>query len=169
MTISDWEMKDVEDDHWVNDVMDHKTSGAFGPAHVAVSNEFVALMEDYYTNIGGAKIISQNSMYSQRFFPTNTGNEFAKIGLLVLSSGLQRMVVATDAFKSENNVVVRNIQNHMYHSAATCENLYQYRDHQLAMTSKKPNKSPTFHIRGIQLHFSQVSNNGGYHSFVAYL
>ena len=29
MTINEWEMRVVEDDHWVIDVMDHKTSGAF--------------------------------------------------------------------------------------------------------------------------------------------
>ena len=51
MTINEWEMRVVEDDHWVINVMDHQISGAFGPAHVAVSNEIVALMEKYYTNM----------------------------------------------------------------------------------------------------------------------
>ena len=83
--------------------------------------QIVALMEEYYTNIR-AKIIPQNSVYAQRFFLSNTGNEFTKIsermkevaelfGLTVTSSGLQHKVVATEAFKYEDNVPVQNIQS----------------------------------------------------------
>ena len=147
MTIEEWESKELEGDHWVIDVMDHKTSGAFGPANVAVSTKIADLMEGYYANIR-SNIIPQNSVYVKRFFLTNTGNEFTKIsermrevaesfGLSVPNSGVQRKVVATEAFKSENNIVVRNIQKHMCHSATTCEKFYQCRDHQLAIESKK--------------------------------
>ena len=43
-------------------------------------------------------------------------------GTLLPTSGLQKKVVASEAFKFEDNVVVRGLQKHMCHSAATCEN-----------------------------------------------
>ena len=51
-------------------------------------------------------------------------------GLVVPKSGVQRKVVATKGFKSEDNVSVRKVQKHMCHSATTCEKLY-------AVTSKR--------------------------------
>ena len=87
-------------------------------------------------------------MYKNRFFLTNTGNEFTKItermkevaasfGVPVPRSGLQRKVVATETFKTEGDVVVRKIQKHMCHSTATCEKFYQQADNDAAVTSKR--------------------------------
>ena len=126
MTIEEWESKELEGDHWVIDVMDHKTSEAFGPANVAVSTKIADLMEGYYANIR-SNIIPQNSVYAKRFFLTNTGNEFTKIsermrevaesfGLSVPNSGVQRKVVATEAFKSENNIIYIYINSCPKHS-----------------------------------------------------
>ena len=52
-------------------------------------------------------------------------------------TGVQRKVVATDAFKSENNLVVRKMQKHMCHSAATCKQFYQQTDNSAAVSSKR--------------------------------
>ena len=32
MMITEWERREEEDDHWVIKVMEHKTTGAFGPS-----------------------------------------------------------------------------------------------------------------------------------------
>lgn len=148
MTIKEWELRVEEiEDEWVIEVMDHKTTGAFGPARVAVSKKIAQLMQDYFINIR-QKITPQNSTYAQRFFLTNTGNEFNKVsermkdvaksfGLTVPNPGLQRKVVATEVFKSKDNIMVRNIQKHMCHSATTCEKFYQHTDKKLAVSSMK--------------------------------
>lgn len=64
MTIAEWERREEDDDHWVFDVMDHKTTRAFEPAHVAVSDEVVTLMEGYYCNVR-SHISPQNARYAQ--------------------------------------------------------------------------------------------------------
>ena len=147
MTVEEWAAKTEVDDEWVIEVMDHKTAGAFGPASVAVSYKVAALMEEYYLLIRG-KITPQNDEYQKRFFLTNTGNEYCKIseymrevadsfGTPLPTSGLQKKVVASEAFKFEDNVVVRGLQKHMCHSAATCEKFYQHQNLHSAVSAKK--------------------------------
>lgn len=68
----------------------------------------------------------------------------ASFGCTVPNSGLQRKVVASEAFKSQNDIVVRNIQKHMCHSATTCEKFYQHRDNESAVTTKKVIEQLTF-------------------------
>ena len=95
----------IRDYQWVIEVMDHKIAGAFGPALVAVSHEVAALMEEYYLLVRG-KITPQNAVYEKRFFLTNTGNELREVadsfGVPLPTSGLQRKVVASEAFKFED-------------------------------------------------------------------
>ena len=78
------------------------------------------------------------------------GNEFGKIsehmremadsfGVPLPTSELQRKVLASEAFKSEDNVVVQGLQKHMCHSAATCKKFYQYRNLDSAVSAKKNN------------------------------
>ena len=123
MTIKEWQSKEEQDEEYVIKVLEHKTAGSFGPARVAVSFEMYAFMEAYFYNIR-KKITPQNDVYCKRFFLTNTGNEFTKIsermkdvancfGVPVPKTGLQRKVVATEVFKSEDNPTVRRIQKHM--------------------------------------------------------
>lgn len=149
MTTDEWGARvyDDQEDQYVINVMEHKTTGAFGPAKIAISPDIESLMGQYYADIRG-KITPQNRVYETRFFLTNTGNEFNKIsermrevaesfGTSVPTSGLQRKVVATEAYKSEDNVVVRGLQKHMCHSAATCERFYQQHNIKSAITAKK--------------------------------
>lgn len=147
MTIDEWEAKTEENGQFIIDVMEHKIAAAFGAASVVVAPEVVSLMEEYFLYIR-QKITPQNATYEKRFFLTNTGNEFRKIiermrevaesfGLSVPTVGLQRKVIATEAFKSEDNIVVRNIQRHMCHSAATCEKFYQHKEQCICHRCKK--------------------------------
>ena len=83
MTTDEWMQRvtvenDDGDDEWVIHVLDHKTTGAFGAAKVAVSSEICALMEEYFLHIRG-KITLKHPMFEKRFFLTNTGNEFCKL------------------------------------------------------------------------------------------
>ena len=50
---------------------------------------------------------------------------------------IQRKVVATEAFQSEDDVMVWKIQRHMCHSAQTCENFYQHTDNYTATSTKR--------------------------------
>ena len=147
MTIDEWQSKEEEDGEYVINVLEHKTAGSFGPARVVVSFEVYALMEAYFLNIR-EKITPQHKIYEKRFFLTNTGNEFNKIsermrvvsdsfGVPVPKSGVQRKVVATEAFKTEDNLIVRRMQKHMCHSVATCEKFYQQTDNDAAVSSKR--------------------------------
>ena len=147
MTIDEWRSRQEEDGEYVINVMEHKTTGAFGPAKIVVSRKVSEVMEAYLLYVR-EKITPQNRVFEKRFFLTNTGNEFSKIsermkyvaesfGLVVPKSGVQRKVVATEAFKSEDNVSVRKVQKHMCHSATTCEKFYQQMDNDAAVTSKR--------------------------------
>ena len=51
--------------------------------------------------------------------------------------GLQRQVVATEVYKTENDVTVRGVQKHMCHSTTTCEKLYQFTDAKAAVDTKR--------------------------------
>lgn len=147
MTVDEWSSREEEEDQCIIKVMEHKTTGAFGPAVIVVSHEVALLMEGYFLHIRG-KILPQNSLYEKRFFLTNTGNEYGKIcecmrdvaesfGLSVPNPGLQRKVLASEAYKSQDNIVVRKMQKHMCHSAATCESYYQHADNESAINTKK--------------------------------
>ena len=48
-------------------VMDHKTTGAFGLAKVAVDDEICSMMEEYFLHVR-TKILLQNKVYESRFF-----------------------------------------------------------------------------------------------------
>lgn len=100
----------------------------------------------------------------------NTGNEFCKIkehmrevtesfGLSVPTIGLQKKVhvIATEAFKSEDNIIVCNIQRHMCHSAATCEKFYQHRleSMNLPSTQKMPSNNSLWQDFLQQLNLTQ--------------
>ena len=147
MTIDEWRSRQEEDGEYVINIMEHKTTGAFGPAKIVVSRKVSEVMEAYLLHVR-EKITPQHQVFEKRFFLTNMGNEFTKIsermkyvaesfGLVVPKSGVQRKVVATEAFKSEDNVSVRKVQKHMYHSATTCEKFYQQMDNDAAVTSKR--------------------------------
>ena len=83
MTIDEWmqrvNVENDNDDEWVIHVLEHKTTGAFGPAKVTVSNDICSLMEEYFLHIRD-KITPKHQMFEKRFFLTNTGNEFSIIG-----------------------------------------------------------------------------------------
>lgn len=46
--------------------MEHKTTGAFGPARIAVSPEVKSVMEQYFIHVRG-KITPQNKVYEKVF------------------------------------------------------------------------------------------------------
>ena len=60
-------MENDNDDEWVIHVLEHKTTGAFGPAKVAVSHDICLLMEEYFLHIQG-KITPKHQMFEKRFF-----------------------------------------------------------------------------------------------------
>lgn len=169
MTTEEWMQRvtvenDDGDDEWVIHILDHKTTGAFGPAKVAVSSDICALMEEYFLHVRG-KIIPKHPIFEKRFFLTNTGNEFCKIGermkdvakvfgFALPTVGLQRKVVATEAFKTKDDITVRSVQKHMCHSATTCEKFYQHTDNKCAITTKKA-------IQNIMIarHFTQAESD----------
>ena len=148
MTISEFKAKSEEDGEYVIYVKEHKTTGSFGPARVVVSTKICNLMEIYFNDVRKG-LAPQHEVYKDRFFLTNTGNEYAKVserirdvaesfGVPVPKLGLERKVVATETFKSEkNDSVVRKIQKHMCHSTATCEAFYQQTDNSVAVSSKR--------------------------------
>ena len=147
MTIDEFSKRQMEDGEYVINVMDHKTTGTFGPAKVVVSPEVVKIMEAYMTHVR-QKLAPKHKTFEKRFFLTNTGNEFRNIsqhmdtfaesfGLVVPTTGVQRKVVATEVFKTEDNVGVRTVQKHMCHSATTCEKYYQQMDNSGAVSSKR--------------------------------
>ena len=78
----------------------------------------------------------------------NTGNEFGKVtermqdaaksfGLSIPMMSLQRKVIATEAYQSEDDIMVQKIQKHMCHSAQTCEKFYQHSANQTAISTKR--------------------------------
>lgn len=89
------------------------------------SPQVAKIMEAYLIHVR-QKLTPKHSSYEKRFFLTNTGNEFGKtsqhmdtfaesFGLVVPKTGVQRKVVATEVFKTEDNVGVRAVQKHMCH------------------------------------------------------
>lgn len=147
MTVNEFKAKEEEDGEYVIKVMDHKTTGSFGPAEVVVSIDLYQMMEQYFEHIRN-NITPQNEMYENRFFLTNTGNEFTKVsermkevaasfGLTLPMSGTSRKVVATEAYKYEDNIIVRKMQRHMCHSSTTCEQFYQQTSNDAAVSSKR--------------------------------
>ena len=148
MTISEFQSKSEEDGEYVIWVKEHKTTGSFGPARVVVSAKIYSLMEIYFNNVRKG-LTPQHEAYKNRFFLTNTGNEYTKVserirdvaesfGVPVPRLGLGRKVVATETFKSEKtDSVVRKVQKHMCHSTATCEMFYQQTDNSVAVSSKR--------------------------------
>ena len=90
----------------------------------------------------------KHQIFENRFFLTNTGNEFAKVGermknaaltfgVLLPTVDLQRQVVATEVYKKKDNVTVRGVHKHMCHSTTTCENFYQITDAKSAVDTKR--------------------------------
>ena len=51
MTVDEWVEQVEEDGEWVIYVINHKTSGAFGPAKVAVDDEICSLMVEYFLHV----------------------------------------------------------------------------------------------------------------------
>ena len=58
-------------------------------------------------------------------------------GLVIPKTGVQRKVVATKVFKSEENMNIRRVQKHMCHSTTTCEKYYPQMDNSAAVRSKR--------------------------------
>ena len=58
-------------------------------------------------------------------------------GFALPTVGLQRKVVATEAFKTKDDVTVRSVQKQMCHSATSCEKFYQHTDNKCAIATKK--------------------------------
>lgn len=72
MTIDKWMQRvyvkdDDDDDKWVIHVMEHNTTGAFGPAKVAVSSDICSLIEKYFLHIQD-KITPKHQTFEKRFF-----------------------------------------------------------------------------------------------------
>ena len=85
MTIDEFRSRE-EDGEYVINVMEHKTTRAFGPAKVVVSPEVLKVMEAYLLHVR-EKIEPQHQIYEKWFFFTNTGNEFNKISECMKSVG----------------------------------------------------------------------------------
>ena len=147
MAINEWTQRVEEDKEWVIYVVEHKTTGSFGPAKVVISNSICSIMEQYFVHVR-AKIIPKHPTFQNRFFLTNTGNEFSKVGermkdtaktfgLLLPTVGLQRKVVATEVYKTQDDITVRGVQKQMCHGTTTCEKFYQLTDARSAIEAKR--------------------------------
>lgn len=66
MTIDEWESREEEDDHFLVDVMEHKTTGTFGPASVAVSQDIATIMNFI---LGEKSLLSVPHMQRGFFLP----------------------------------------------------------------------------------------------------
>lgn len=66
MTINEWIARDEENNEFVINTMEHKTTGGFGAACV-VSHQVVSLMEEYFLHIR-QMITPQNAAYERGFF-----------------------------------------------------------------------------------------------------
>ena len=58
-------------------------------------------------------------------------------GLLLPTVGLQRQVVATEVYKTQDDITVRGVQKQMCHSTTTCEKFYKLTDARFATEAKR--------------------------------
>ena len=64
-------------------------------------------------------------------------NAAKTFGVLLPTVGLQRQVMATEVYKTEDDVTVCGVQKHMCHSRTTCEKFYHLTDAKYAVDTKR--------------------------------
>ena len=135
MTIAEFHQRQNINGKILIQVLNHKTASSMGPANLIITPNEEAMMLQFLQMIRW-KLVPQKDEFSNRFFLTNTGNEFRKISetiqhigkeydLKVPTAGLHRKVIATAAHGSVDDSTMRKLNTHMTHSATTSSMYYQ--------------------------------------------
>ena len=83
MTIPEFHQRQNINGKILIQVLNHKTASSMGPANLIITPNEEAMM--LYLQMIRWKIVPQKDEFSNRFFLTNTGNEFRKISEIIQS------------------------------------------------------------------------------------
>jgi len=134
-------------------VAKHKSAGTHGPVKLIFSQKVLDLME-YYLQHMRTKIIPQKE-FRNRFFLTDSGDEFKSISAVVKSVGklfghnlpnatLQRKLVTSKGIKTRSQKELLLMFSHMTHTPCTSQRHYQHPDLECHTNSKKIIEQLTF-------------------------
>jgi len=134
MTILEFQQRINVDGKFLIRVLQHKTASSMGPANIVITIEQEKMMLRYLKLIRW-KVIPQKDEFSKLFFLTSTGNQFTKVSetvrnigldydIVIPTAGLHRKVIATQAYESVDDSIMRKLNMHMNHSAAMSTSIH---------------------------------------------